>query len=104
MEPLHLQGWNNDSSTLPSPLHILQVSGSPVPSSPPVECGAYRGSFMTSGGAERSMRRSVGEGAAIVGHDRQARGWRVSTPEVGRIKRQGLVIAGVVESSESVSA
>jgi hypothetical protein len=54
MLPLHLQGWKRGSESLPSPLHILHVSASPIPSSPPGMFVAYCGSFMRSGAVRTS--------------------------------------------------
>jgi hypothetical protein len=50
-----LHGWNRGSELAPSPLHILQVSTSPVLSSPSPVFVAYCGSFMMSGSGSAGM-------------------------------------------------
>lgn len=72
--PLHLQGWNSGSVSLPSDRHILHVSASPDPSSPSSKLVVYWGSFMTSGsGAWPSWI------SAMVADDHDQR--RSNTPE-----------------------
>jgi len=72
--PLHLHGWKRGSVSLPSPLHIRQVSASPIPSSPSAVLVAYCGSFMRSGGGSSiagpgSKRSSI---VVSIGQARQA--------------------------------